>query len=102
MDELDYSFVFILLFFLCLMSLLSHVSQVARDATNGSETGKAMAYYVLDALLAVDHHQVFLSQLQSRGLLHSCLAEISSNSYQVRHGFSWRSLNLLQASEVFV
>lgn len=58
------------------------VDVVARDATNGSETGKAMAYYVLDALLAVDHHQVFLSQLQSRGLLHSCLAEISSNSYQ--------------------
>ena len=58
------------------------VDVVARDATNGSEIGKAMAYYVLDALLAVDHHQLFLSQLQSRGLLHSCLAEISSNSYQ--------------------
>ncbi|KAG0620095.1 hypothetical protein M758_4G188900 [Ceratodon purpureus] len=58
------------------------VDVVSRDATNGSEVGKSMAYYVLDALLAVDHHQVFLSQLQSRGLLHSCLAEISSNSYQ--------------------
>jgi nuclear pore complex protein Nup205 len=70
------------------MSIFSCVSQVARDSTNGSEIGKAMAYYVLDALLAVDHHQVFLSQLQSRGLLHSCLAEISSNSYQVRYEFS--------------
>lgn len=55
---------------------------VARDATNGSQIGKAIAYYVLDALLAVDHHQVFLSQLQSRGLLHECMAQLSSNSYQ--------------------
>lgn len=62
--------------------------QVARDATNGSEIGKSMAFYVLDALLAMDHHQVFLSQLQSRGLLHSCLSEISSNSYQVSCEFS--------------
>ncbi len=57
--------------------------QVVKDATYGSEVGKAMAYYVLDGLLAVDNHLVFLSQLQSRGLLHSCLADISTNSYQV-------------------
>jgi len=58
------------------------VDLVVKDATYGSEVGKAMAYYVLDGLLAVDNHLVFLSQLQSRGLLHSCLADISTNSYQ--------------------
>lgn len=76
------------------MPILSYVLQVARDATNGSEIGKSMAYYVLDALLAIDHHQVFLSQLQSRGILHSCLAEISSNSYQVSHKFSRQSVSI--------
>ncbi|CAM6098602.1 unnamed protein product [Calypogeia fissa] len=58
------------------------VDVVVRDATHGSEVGKAMAYYVLDALLGLDHQQVFLSQLQSRGLLQSCLTDISTNSYQ--------------------
>ncbi|BBN13132.1 nuclear pore complex protein Nup205 [Marchantia polymorpha subsp. ruderalis] len=55
---------------------------VVMDATHGSEVGKAMAYYVLDALLGLDHQQVFLGQLQSRGLLQSCLTDISTNSYQ--------------------
>lgn len=58
--------------------------KVVMDATHGSEVGKAMAYYVLDALLGLDHQQVFLSQLQSRGLLQLCLTDISTNSYQVR------------------
>ncbi|KAL2621518.1 hypothetical protein R1flu_001723 [Riccia fluitans] len=55
---------------------------IVMDATHGSEVAKAMAYYVLDALLGVDHQQVFFSQLQSRGLLQSCLTDISTNSYQ--------------------
>eukprot|EP01018_Ginkgo_biloba_P012319 Gb_31636 [translate_table: standard] len=58
------------------------VEVVAKDATQGSEVGKAMAFYVLDALLSFDQDQVFLSQLQSRGLLHGCFSDISSNSYQ--------------------
>ena len=68
-------------------------SAVSRAAQLRSDINRhAHAYYVLDALLAIDHHQVFLSQLQSRGLLHSCLAEISSNSYQVRHDFFFQSV----------
>lgn len=55
---------------------------ITKDATQGSEVGKAMAFYVLDALLSFDQDQVFLSQLQSRDLLHGCLSDISNNSYQ--------------------
>ncbi|KAM1833178.1 hypothetical protein ACFX13_023027 [Malus domestica] len=56
--------------------------QVIKDATEGSELGKQMALYVLDALFCVDHEKYFLSQLQSRGFLRSCLTSIS-NSHQV-------------------
>lgn len=55
---------------------------ITKDAAQGSEVGKAMAFYVLDALLSFDQEQVFLSQLQSRDLLHGCLSDISNNSYQ--------------------
>lgn len=50
---------------------------------HGTEVGNAIAYYVLDSLVGLDRQQVFFSQLQSRGLLQTCLADISNNSYQV-------------------
>ena len=57
--------------------------QVTKDATQGSEPGKTIALYVLDALICVDHERYFLSQLQSRGFLRSCLTNISNASFQV-------------------
>ncbi|XP_016651919.1 PREDICTED: nuclear pore complex protein NUP205 [Prunus mume] len=68
-------------------SILRKVAQpildlVIRDATQGSELGKQMALYVLDALICVDHERYFLSQLQSRGFLRSCLMSISNFSHQ--------------------
>ncbi|KAK9060723.1 hypothetical protein SSX86_021429 [Deinandra increscens subsp. villosa] len=56
---------------------------VIKDATQGSESGKIMALFVLDALICIDHEKFFLSQLQSRGFLKSCLMSISNVSYQV-------------------
>ncbi|XP_050365168.1 nuclear pore complex protein NUP205 isoform X2 [Argentina anserina] len=55
---------------------------VIKDATHGSELGKTMSLYVLDAIICVDHERFFLGQLQSRGFLRSCLTNISSLSYQ--------------------
>lgn len=57
--------------------------QVIKDATQGSEPGKTISLYVLDALICIDHEKYFLSQLQSRGFLRSCLMNISNVSYQV-------------------
>lgn len=51
-----------------------------KDATQGSESGKMMALFVLDALICIDHDKFFLSQLQSRGFLRSCLMSISNVS----------------------
>ncbi|XP_050229098.1 nuclear pore complex protein NUP205 isoform X2 [Mercurialis annua] len=65
---------------------------VIKDAIQGSELGKTIALYVLDSLICIDHEKYFLSQLQSRGFLRSCLMSISNVSYQdVGH-----SLNSLQ------
>ena len=58
--------------------------QLMKDITQGSEMGKAMAFYTLDALVAMDADQAVLTQLQTRGLLQGCLQDISTNSYQVR------------------
>lgn len=55
---------------------------VTKDANQGSEPGKTIALYVLDGLICVDHERYFLSQLQSRGFLRSCLMRISNFSYQ--------------------
>ncbi|PON88994.1 Nucleoporin [Trema orientale] len=55
---------------------------VIKDATQGSEPGKTISLYVLDALICMDHERYFLSQLQSRGFLRSCLTSISSVSFQ--------------------
>lgn len=55
---------------------------VIKDATQGGESGKTMSLYVLDALISIDHDKFFLSQLQSRGFLRSCLMSISNVSYQ--------------------
>jgi nuclear pore complex protein Nup205 len=55
---------------------------VIKDATQGSESGKTMSFWVLDALICIDHEKFFLSHLQSRGFLRSCLMSISSVTYQ--------------------
>ncbi|GAQ82869.1 nuclear pore complex protein Nup205 [Klebsormidium nitens] len=59
------------------------VDVVARDALQGSEVGRALAFYVLEALIALDTQQAFLSQLQSRGLLQNCLSDVANNAYQL-------------------
>ncbi|KAA8535090.1 hypothetical protein F0562_030093 [Nyssa sinensis] len=66
---------------------------VIKDASQGSESGKTISLYVLDALICIDHEKYFLSQLQSRGFLRSCLISISTVSYQKDVG---RSLDSLQ------
>ncbi|XAR66900.1 hypothetical protein NMG60_11013275 [Bertholletia excelsa] len=55
---------------------------VIKDATQGSEAGKTISLYVLDAFLCIDHEKYFLSQLQSRGFLRSCLMSINNLSYK--------------------
>ncbi|TXG61268.1 hypothetical protein EZV62_012631 [Acer yangbiense] len=55
---------------------------VIKDAAQGSESGKTIAFYVLDALICIDHEKYFLSQLQSRVFLSSCLTNISNVSHQ--------------------
>ncbi|XP_021855676.2 nuclear pore complex protein NUP205 [Spinacia oleracea] len=55
---------------------------VIKDATQGSESGKTISHFVLDALICIDHDKFFLNQLQSRGFLRSCLMSISNFSHQ--------------------
>ncbi|KAK7304174.1 hypothetical protein RJT34_15273 [Clitoria ternatea] len=55
---------------------------VIKDAMHGSEPGKTISLYVLDALICIDHERYFLSQLQSRGFLRSCFTAISNVSNQ--------------------
>lgn len=55
---------------------------VIKDATQGSESGKTISHFVLDALICIDHEKFFLNQLQSRGFLRSCLMSISNFSHQ--------------------
>ena len=52
--------------------------QVTKDAVHGSEAGKAISFYVLDALISIDHEKYFLNQLQSRGILRSCLSDVTN------------------------
>ncbi|XP_047339294.1 nuclear pore complex protein NUP205 isoform X2 [Impatiens glandulifera] len=54
---------------------------VIKDATQGSESGKTIAFYVLDALISIDHEKYFLNLLQSRGFLRSCFLSISNVSF---------------------
>ncbi|RZC08714.1 Nuclear pore complex protein NUP205 isoform B [Glycine soja] len=56
----------------------SILNLVVKDATHGSEPGKTISLYVLDALINIDHERFFLSQLQSRGFLRSCFTAISN------------------------
>ncbi|CAA7019609.1 unnamed protein product [Microthlaspi erraticum] len=55
---------------------------VIKDACQGREFGKTISLYVLEALVCIDHERYFLSQLQSRGFIRSCLGSISNISYQ--------------------
>ncbi|KAH9761850.1 nuclear pore complex protein NUP205 [Citrus sinensis] len=68
------------------------VWEFIKDATQGSEPGKTLSLYVLDALICIDHEKYFLNQLQSRGFLRSCLMNVSNVSYQDGK----RSLDTLQ------
>ncbi|CAD6251488.1 unnamed protein product [Miscanthus lutarioriparius] len=54
------------------------VDLVTKDAVHGSEAGKAISFYVLDALISIDHEKYFLNQLQSRGILRSCLSDVTN------------------------
>ncbi|XP_037446873.1 nuclear pore complex protein NUP205-like [Triticum dicoccoides] len=54
------------------------IDLVTKDAIHGSETGKAISFYVLDSLVSIDHEKYFLNQLQSRGILRSCLTDVSN------------------------
>nr|CAB3446029.1 unnamed protein product [Digitaria exilis] len=58
---------------------------VAKDAVHGSETGKAISFYVLDALIGIDHEKYFLNQLQSRGILRSCLSDVTNYLSKVKN-----------------
>ncbi|KAK9087262.1 hypothetical protein Syun_029656 [Stephania yunnanensis] len=51
---------------------------VTRDANQGSEAGKTISFYVLDAFISIDQDSFFLSQLQSRGFLRACLTDVSN------------------------
>ncbi|KAF9620486.1 hypothetical protein IFM89_013103 [Coptis chinensis] len=65
---------------------------VTKDGIQGSEAGKTISLYVLDAFISIDQDKFFLSQLQSRGFLRSCLADVSNISYND----GWRSSDSLQ------
>lgn len=54
---------------------------LTKDAVQGSEPGKTVSFYVLDALIRVDQEKYFLNQLQSRGFLRSSLMSIENFSY---------------------
>ncbi|XP_073116730.1 nuclear pore complex protein NUP205 isoform X3 [Elaeis guineensis] len=56
------------------------IDLVTKDAMQGSEAGKAISFYVLDAFINIDQEKFFLNQLQSRGILRSCFMEISNFS----------------------
>ncbi|GKA84110.1 nuclear pore complex protein NUP205 [Tanacetum coccineum] len=60
----------------------SILDMAIKDATQASESGRTMALLILDALICIDHEKFFLSQLQSRGFLRSCLMSISNVSHQ--------------------
>lgn len=66
----------------CHDKLLANL-QVIKDATQGSESGKTVSLFVLDALICIDHDRFILNQLQSRGFLRSCFIRISNFSSQV-------------------
>lgn len=57
---------------------------MTKDAIQGSEAGKAISHFVLDAFISIDQERFFLSQLQSRGFLRSCFMNISNFNYQVQ------------------
>lgn len=83
--QYDLEFILVQQYFLWLLHLLFCFPnlQVIKDATQGSESGKTISLYVLDALICIDHERFFLNQLQSRGFLRSCLMNISNISVQV-------------------
>ncbi|KAK9141697.1 hypothetical protein Syun_011097 [Stephania yunnanensis] len=65
---------------------------VTRDANQGSEAGKTISFYVLDAFISIDQDSFFLSQLQSRGFLRACLTDVSN----IFNKDAWQALGSLQ------
>ncbi|PKA64573.1 hypothetical protein AXF42_Ash007319 [Apostasia shenzhenica] len=55
------------------------INLVTKDAMEGSEAGKAMAFYVLETLVSIDQDKFFLGQLQSKGIFKSSLLEITNS-----------------------
>lgn len=74
------------------------VDVVGRDAAHGSPLATALAYGVLGALLAQDP-VLFLSHLQSRGLLQHCLAAVGDVPYQALLAPSAESLRWVYTLE---
>ncbi|KAG0486478.1 hypothetical protein HPP92_008573, partial [Vanilla planifolia] len=56
------------------------IDVVSKDAIEGSEVLKAMAFYALDTFIDIDEEKLLLSQLQSKGIPRSALLEISNFS----------------------
>ncbi|XP_031489765.1 nuclear pore complex protein NUP205 isoform X2 [Nymphaea colorata] len=54
---------------------------IVKDAKHASEIGRTISIFVLDTLISIDRDQFFLSHLQSRGLLQSCLSDIRNSSF---------------------
>ncbi|XP_078432384.1 nuclear pore complex protein (DUF3414) isoform X2 [Wolffia australiana] len=77
---------------------------LTRDATQGSEAGKAMSLYVLDVFISIDQERFFLGQLQSRGFLRSCLVDVSNFPWQdgCQSLDSMQSLCTLEAKLAFL
>ncbi|CAM8923419.1 unnamed protein product [Rhodiola kirilowii] len=73
-------------FFIIKKEAQAMLDLIIKDATQGSESGKTIALYVLDAFVAMDQEKFLLGQLQSRGFLRSCLMNISNFTYQDNRG----------------
>ncbi|KAG0484569.1 hypothetical protein HPP92_008648 [Vanilla planifolia] len=59
------------------------IDVVSKDAIEGSEVLKAMAFYALDTFIDIDEEKLLLSQLQSKGIPRSALLEISNFSVKI-------------------
>ncbi|CAM8929011.1 unnamed protein product [Rhodiola kirilowii] len=73
-------------FFIIKKEAQAMLDLIIKDATQGSESGKTIALYVLDAFVAMDQEKFLLGQLQSHGFLRSCLMNISNFTYQDNRG----------------
>ncbi|KAL0915304.1 hypothetical protein M5K25_015711 [Dendrobium thyrsiflorum] len=54
------------------------IDLVSKDAVEGSEVCKAMAFYVLDVFISIDQERFFLNLLQSKEIPRSSLLDVSN------------------------